>query len=138
MTSARSPHKRAAISSGDTASADARSARRVANAVAILAEAFAAWNILACYLAHFAAAYTRPDLAAVAASAKRREWLAAVLVVAFFGFAVYTLSRSPRRAQLPKRPRYLRSALLAAAGVIVLLGIEVLVLALVFRKLNLQ
>ncbi|HET9402847.1 MAG TPA: hypothetical protein VFO34_18010 [Candidatus Acidoferrales bacterium] len=106
--------------------------------MAILAEAFAAWNILAWYLAHFAAGYTRPDLVAVAASAQRREWLAAVLAVAFFGFAAHTLSRSPRRAQLPRGSRYLRSAVLALGGIIVLLGLEVLVLGLIFRNLRLQ
>lgn len=138
MTAAKSSRKRAGNSSSGASFADARSARRVANAVAILAEAFAAWNILAWYLVHFAAGYTRPDLAAVAASARRREWLAGVLVVAFLGFAVYALSRSPRRAQLPARSRYLRSALLAAAGVIVLLALEALVLALMLRNVHLQ
>lgn len=122
----------------ETASRDAASARRVANAVAILAEAFAAWNIIACYLARLTSGFNRPDLVNIAATARRREVLAAGMVVVFFAFATYSLSRSPRRAHLPARRRYLKSALLAAAGVTLILGIEVLALGLIFRGVHLN
>ena len=122
----------------ETDSRDAASARRVANFVAVLAEAFAAWNLIACYLARLTSNFDRPDLVNLAATARRREALAAVLVVVFFAFATYSLSRSPRRAHLPARRRYLKSALLALAGVILILGIEVLALGLIFRGVHLN
>ena len=124
--------------SKEPANSDAARARRLINGVAILAEAFAAWNILAFYLTRFAASYTRPDLAGIAASARRRELMSAALVALFFYFAVYALSRSPRRVRLATGARYLRSALLATVGVIVLLAIEALALGLIFRGVHLQ
>ena len=127
-----------AATAKEPANPDAARTRRLINAVAILAEAFAAWNILAFYLSRFAAAYTRPDLAGIAASARRRELVSVALVSVFFYFAIYSLSRSPHRTQLATAARYLRSTMLATAGVIVCLAIEVLVLGLIFRGVHLQ
>lgn len=117
---------------------EGRSARRVVNAVAIMAEAFAAWNVLAWYLSRVAAAYTRPDLANIAASAQRRELFSLALVVVFTCAAVYSLSRSPRRSALSGTQRYLRSALWAFAGIAICFIVEVLVLALLLRGFHMQ
>lgn len=121
-----------------TADQEARGARRVANVVAVIAEAFAAWNILAWYLSRVAASYTRPDLANIAASAQKREIFTAALFVLFFCFATYSLSRSPRRAALPVTQRFLRSALWASAGIAICFVVEVLVLTLLLRGVHLQ
>ena len=115
-----------------------RGARRIANVVAVIAEAFAAWNILAWHFSGLVAHYTRPDLANIAASAQRRETFTAALFVLFFCFATYSLSRSPRRAALPATQRFLRSALWALTGTAICFAIEVLALALLLRNLNLQ
>jgi len=117
---------------------DARRVRRVVNCVAIVAEAFAAWNILAFVLSRQVAAYTRPDLVGVAASAQRREVFSGALFILFFCFATYSLSRSPRRAKMPSVRRYLRSVLWAAIGVALLFGIELGVLALMLRGFRMQ
>jgi len=117
---------------------EARGARRVANVVAVIAEAFAAWNILAWYLSRVAASYSRPDLANIAASAQKREIFTAALFVLFFCFATYSLSRSPRRFALSGVQRYLRSALWAFGGIAICLVVEVLVLALLLRGVHLQ
>jgi len=121
-----------------TADQEARGARRVANVVAVIAEAFAAWNILAWYLSRVAASYSRPDLANIAASAQKREIFTAALFVLFFCFATYSLSRSPRRSALSGVQRYLRSALWAFGGIAICFVVEVLVLALLLRGVHMQ
>jgi hypothetical protein len=121
-----------------TADQEARGVRRVANVVAVIAEAFAAWNILAWYLSRVAASYTRAALANIAASAHRREIFTAALFVLFFCFATYSLSRSPRRVALPVTQRFLRSTLWALAGIAICFVVEALALALLLRGVHLQ
>ena len=117
---------------------ETRGTRRIANVVAVIAEVFAAWNILAWYFSRLAAHYTRQDLANIAAAAQKREIFTAALFVLFFCFATYSLSRSPRRAALPVTQRFLRSALWALAGIAICFAVEVLVLTLLLRNLHLQ
>lgn len=136
MTAAE--QQKSELQAAATPDPEARGARRVANVVALIAEAFAAWNILAWHFSRLVAHYTRPDLANIAASAQKREIFTAALFVLFFCFATYSLSRSPRRAALPVTQRFLRSALWASAGIAICFAVEVLVLALLLRNLHLQ